>query len=859
MTNFQPESFSFLYANDKAPGQSLDEKIDLKSCDGHIMRDSNTKKFLYFPDIMKLTEYFTAQEKPYLHSVINRYRPVRFNLELDMPVESLDNVVFTKDNIKKIKEGGYSLDFIKSIKILEHIQDTVGDILEEEYGIEVSDYKFMTASDNRKEKYSYRFYLKLMFANMREYKHFISLLSVRVRPEVLSMIDPTSLMLRTPGSFKDNHQAKWTAPTSIEESILSHTANCDSLDEIAPDEESEQTFDELTSKNIKDAVSVLSVHKSVMGNYACTGESKGFINLKRIQPSHCDICDRVHDISDAYATIDRGNVYLRCFRDTEKRSIFIGFIGEAEAIKFRWGDVRRAIQAQKKLSDSVMSTKEKTAIGRENKTLFDVVKKEAWDNSDTLKAVCKFVFTDFIKFHGKTLANDEQVERYIRQTISKIVMGGNSLYITSDVWKGSKHFTELSSPPCSHGDDAYSYKTINKDFNPEQAIDDKKNPMVLTNKLKDTINRITMMEFYKAVDFVPYLVKPVEVNREIFNMFEGFKYPYISGQTDIKPSVVPWVNHILNIICSGDEALAKIMTQWMAHIVQCPAEKSFAVILYGRQGTGKSILYEFFTRCIGKDLGLQVGKLEDLTQTHNTHVRGKLIVNCNEATNEPAIRDVNILKGLITETDLIINPKGVNQYTVSNFSRLMITSNYSACMRLDKDDRRYMCLEISDSKKNNDEYFAPLIDGLKNEKTQADFFNYLANYDISDFKHQRPPLTKMKREMIGNSVSNIVSYVLDVCDNSVINVEYEEEKDEILPSSKDFYDDYVAWCQRNDAKGRRCNKKKFIGEMKFLFNIVEVMPRIDGSRKRRFKINRVDLLPKFKEHFCSDEFAYKVA
>ena len=40
-------------------------------------------------------------------------------------------------------------------------------------------------------------------------------------------------------------------------------------------------------------------------------------------------------------------------------------------------------------------------------------------------------------------------------------------------------------------------------------------------------------------------------------------------------------------------------------------------------------------------------------------MRGKLIINANEATNQPAIRDVNILKGLITETDLIINPKNI--------------------------------------------------------------------------------------------------------------------------------------------------------------------------------------------------------
>jgi hypothetical protein len=77
---------------------------------------------------------------------------------------------------------------------------------------------------------------------MREYKHFITLLKDRVRPEVLPMIDPTSFMLRTPGSYKDQHPAKWMSPCSIEEAILSYTDNCDPIDPQAPEEEAETRF-----------------------------------------------------------------------------------------------------------------------------------------------------------------------------------------------------------------------------------------------------------------------------------------------------------------------------------------------------------------------------------------------------------------------------------------------------------------------------------------------------------------------------------------------------------------------------------------------------------------------------------------
>jgi hypothetical protein len=329
----------YLYSSDRAPGKSLDENIDLSTCEGHVMRDSATGKILYFDDIIKLNNFFVKQQKPSLHSVINKHRPIRFNLELDMPIEQLDNIVFPKATLDKIKQDGLDLNLITSLKCLQHVQDNIYDILEEG-GVEMSAYKSLSASDNRKEKHSYRMYLKLAFENMREHKHFITLLKERVRPEILPMIDPIALMLRTPGSYKDNHQAKWMTPCSIIESILPYTDNCDMIEPQAPEEAPETKFDKLTAGSTNKAVALIATHPAIQGNYYYNGENKGLLCLKRIQPSHCEICNRIHDASDAFVIIYRDNVHLRCYRDDTKGSIFLGFIGEEEPINFLWADVK---------------------------------------------------------------------------------------------------------------------------------------------------------------------------------------------------------------------------------------------------------------------------------------------------------------------------------------------------------------------------------------------------------------------------------------------------------------------------------------------------------------------------------------
>ena len=85
----EPQQFTYLYQNDKAPGQSLEEKVDLSTTDGHVLRDSKSGKFLFFENYRQVTIWFSDQKKPYIHSVVNKHRPVRFNLELDItePVE----------------------------------------------------------------------------------------------------------------------------------------------------------------------------------------------------------------------------------------------------------------------------------------------------------------------------------------------------------------------------------------------------------------------------------------------------------------------------------------------------------------------------------------------------------------------------------------------------------------------------------------------------------------------------------------------------------------------------------------------------------------------------------------------------
>ena len=881
----EPRIFQYYYKNDTHPGESVEDSVDLSTTKGHTYRDFKAKHYLFFEDIQDANIWIGKHRRPYIHSVVNKYQKIRFSLELDMNIDLLDKIILAPAIIKQIEDAGFNVNYIKAMNCFVNVQDSIIKVLGDNYLIDYDENNFDTAEDHRENiKYSYRIYAKLAFTNMNEYKHFITLLKKEVKPCVIPMLDPTKSHLRMPGSWKEekigkDHRCQWVLKDEYHtimprSATLSFIDDCDVLDEIAPPE-SLIECDDMPDGDIKKAVAIISTHPSILGNFYYVGVDKGFLKLKRAQPSHCDICKRTHDVSDAYATIYRGHVDMRCYRDDTKGTIYIGYIGEPEKMDLKFSSVKTIMKnlelQNKKLNMANMSNTEKKQMSEDASKIFDELKEKAKGNDELLEQKDKFYFSDFLDFHEKLFSDYTQFNRYVKQTIAKIINGGNSLFITGErlFTRGSHYlkdeetytrkFTELPTLPCSKPTEAYELSIINPSFDITQPID-KNNSMIITKKFCDIINKYTMRNFYKTVDFIPYLLPPAKENLNVFNMFEGFRFPY-QEQKDVPETVKPWINHILEVVCSGNKEQAKILTQWMAHIIQKPTEKAFCVILYGGQGSGKSILYELFTQCVGRNYCLQVGKLEDLTQTHNPHVIGKLLVNCNECTNEPTTRDVNIMKGLITEIEMLCNPKNVNPYTISVYSRFLITSNYKRCMRLDKDDRRYFCLATLNHRQNDDAYFKPLIESIHDDQTQRDFFDYLANYDISDFKCQRPPISKMKRELIGASVDNVVLFIKDVCENNVNGIPFpaNQEGNKIFSPIIELYAKYDMWVKENDSKGRKSSRESLRDPLEQYLKIKETKRGARGNQKKGFEINRVELLPHFRDAFANPKFDYAIS
>ena len=235
---------------------------------------------------------------------------------------------------------------------------------------------------------------------------------------------------------------------------------------------------------------------------------------------------------------------------------------------------------------------------------------------------------------------------------------------------------------------------------------------------------------YDTVVFAP--------GREIpnsYNLWKGFACDSKPG--DCSKSLA----HIKDVLCQGVEEHYEYLLGWMASAVQKPDRPGYsAVVLRGRGGTGKSF---FVTKIFGSLFGrhmLQVSDPKHIVGSFNAHLRDCVILFAEEAFYAGDKKHESILKMLVTEDMLIIEPKGVDAEVSANCVHLLMASNESWVVPASLDDRRFFVLDVSISHKEERAYFDGIQKELDNGGREA-LLHYLLTYDIFQFNVRSVPKT----------------------------------------------------------------------------------------------------------------------
>jgi hypothetical protein len=154
------------------------------------------------------------------------------------------------------------------------------------------------------------------------------------------------------------------------------------------------------------------------------------------------------------------------------------------------------------------------------------------------------------------------------------------------------------------------------------------------------------MRIYDKFDFYP-IINDCPPNH--YNLFKGFKaekYEPIEDKTTIPELIEPIIYH-LKIIAQDDY---QFMLQYLAHIIQFPNKKTKVnIVVAGKDGTGKSIIFDYFREMIlGDKLSVQTDNMDDLfNQFSNLLVKNLFLqideISCDDFKNKKGERLKNII------------------------------------------------------------------------------------------------------------------------------------------------------------------------------------------------------------------------
>jgi hypothetical protein len=292
---------------------------------------------------------------------------------------------------------------------------------------------------------------------------------------------------------------------------------------------------------------------------------------------------------------------------------------------------------------------------------------------------------------------------------------------------------------------------------------------------------------YEGLDLVPNGEAVLEGNR--LNLWRGWGVEAKQGEWGLMQ------RHIEEVLANGDPEFARYIVRWCAWVFQnAGVPPEVALALRGGKGTGKGMLGRYLMAIYGQH-ALHIFSPEHLSGKHNEHLQNKLFLFGDEAFWAGDKNAERILKGLITERVMMIEPKGVNAFQWPNRLAIYMAANEDWVVPASHDERRYAIGGVSEARKQQKAYFGPLFAELAGGGAAAMLWD-LRRMDLDGW-HPRDaiPQTKELREQKLFSLGGMDQWY--VYKLSVGELPWPSSKNPRQSLAEHLFNDCVAFSPRN--------------------------------------------------------------
>lgn len=255
-----------------------------------------------------------------------------------------------------------------------------------------------------------------------------------------------------------------------------------------------------------------------------------------------------------------------------------------------------------------------------------------------------------------------------------------------------------------------------------------------------------------GLTFVPQGGRLVEQNGGTYvNQWGGFAiepYPSPVAAEDVQP----FLTYLWEVVANQSEDAYRWVVHWLAHILQCPGEKSgTALVLVGVQGAGKSFLgHSVMIPIVGEQHAATTNSVMSVTRDFNVMYDNCVFIQCDEAISNQQRATANRLKSLITDPYKLVEPKGVDAYQKPNLSRFMFTSNElrdAIHLSEGRHDRRYTVQEVSAHRASDMRWWRGMYEWHGDPDNLARVHRFLRDVEI-DWDYIRRPLSTRSKSLM---------------------------------------------------------------------------------------------------------------
>ena len=197
-----------------------------------------------------------------------------------------------------------------------------------------------------------------------------------------------------------------------------------------------------------------------------------------------------------------------------------------------------------------------------------------------------------------------------------------------------------------------------------------------------------------------------------------------------KGDITHW-NWYMDHLFKSDPTYKEWFIRWLAYPLQHPGTKLHTACVFWstETGTGKSLLGLIMQVLYGEH-NAEVVQEGDLHSDWNPWADGNQFIMGEEIKGDKGRKIADLLKSMVTRRTVIVNRKGIPQYTVRDCANYYFNSNHPEAFYIEETDRRFFVHELGGEKFGADFYQTTFEPWLNNGGYEAILYHLLNDVNL---------------------------------------------------------------------------------------------------------------------------------